>query len=86
MPWCGGNFSFLVDYGKNAKFGCGADAYSLIQRGESGGFLISRPRHEDARQGEKPETKTAGKEDPKKKLTANRSGAARKITSGLGHG
>ena len=43
---CGGNFSFLVSYGGGNKFGCGADEYSITQRGTSGGFLISRPRHD----------------------------------------
>ena len=61
---CGGNFSFLVNYGANAKFGCGADAYSVIQRGAAGGFLISRPTHDEAADtaakpdGAKPEEKT----------------------------
>ncbi|MGA2501518.1 MAG: hypothetical protein ABSH20_27575, partial [Tepidisphaeraceae bacterium] len=45
---CGGNFSFLVSYGSGNTFGCGAQEHSIIQRGTSGGFLISRPRHEQA--------------------------------------
>ncbi len=45
---CGGNFSFLVSYGSGNKFGCGAQEHSIIQRGTSGGFLISRPRHDQA--------------------------------------
>ena len=43
---CGGNFSFLVSYGAGNTFGCGAKEHSIIQRGTSGGFLISRPRHD----------------------------------------
>ena len=43
---CGGNFSFLVSYGTGNKFGCGAQEHSIIQRGTAGGFLISRPRHD----------------------------------------
>jgi hypothetical protein len=45
---CGGNFSFLVSYGTGNKFGCGAQEHSIIQRGAAGGFLISRPRHDQA--------------------------------------
>jgi hypothetical protein len=45
---CGGNFSFLVNYGAGNKFGCGAAEYGLVQRGTSGGFLISRPQHKEA--------------------------------------
>ena len=29
LPCCGGNFSFLVDYGSNNTFGCGADTHTL---------------------------------------------------------
>ena len=43
---CGGNFSFMVCYGKGNAFGCGASEHSIVQRGTSGGFLISRPRHD----------------------------------------
>ena len=45
---CGGNFSFLVCYGAGNAFGCGAKENSIVQRGTSGGFLISRPRHDQA--------------------------------------
>jgi hypothetical protein len=45
---CGGNFSFLVSYGNGNKYGCGAQEHSINQRGMSGGFLISRPRHDQA--------------------------------------
>ena len=47
LPECGGNFSFLVDYGGNDKYGCGAENNSYNQRGDSGGFLIDRPRQEE---------------------------------------
>ncbi len=45
---CGGNFSFLVSYGNGNKYDCGAAEHAIIQRGTSGGFLISRPRHDQA--------------------------------------
>jgi hypothetical protein len=45
---CGGNFSFMVAYGSGNTFGCGAAEHSIVQRGTSGGFLISRPRHDQA--------------------------------------
>jgi hypothetical protein len=44
---CGGNFSFLVDYGGKDQYGCGADNNSYIQRGDVSGFLIDRPRPEE---------------------------------------
>jgi hypothetical protein len=54
MPTCGGNFSFLIDYGGKDKYGCGAKNNSYMQRGASGGFLIDRPGREE-------ETKTVKK-------------------------
>ena len=47
LPQCGGNFSFLIDYGGNDTYGCGAANNSIIQRGDVGGFLIDRPSRED---------------------------------------
>jgi hypothetical protein len=47
LPACGGNFSFLVDYGGKDKYGCGIEDYCYIQRGDAGGFLIHRPRHDE---------------------------------------
>jgi hypothetical protein len=44
LPGCGGNFSFLVDYGGNDTYGCGAKNSAYIQRGSEGGFLIDRPK------------------------------------------
>jgi len=55
---CGGNFSFLVSYGAGNTFGCGAQEHSIVQRGTSGGFLISRPRHDQP-------TPTANRPGPK---------------------
>jgi hypothetical protein len=46
LPECGGNFSFLIDYGGDDTYGCGAKNDSYNQRGSAGGFLIDRPRHE----------------------------------------
>ena len=43
VPQCGGNFSFLIDYGGNDTYGCGAENNMCIQRGGPGGFLIDRP-------------------------------------------
>jgi hypothetical protein len=62
LPYCGGNFSFLVDYGSKNTFGCGADTHSYTQRGAAGGFLISRPTHDEAHADgaqEKPAAKVA---------------------------
>ena len=48
LPYCGGNFSFVVDYGGNDTYGCGAQNNCFIQRGAAGGFLIDRPRRDEA--------------------------------------
>ncbi|MGA2033667.1 MAG: hypothetical protein ABSG68_15540 [Thermoguttaceae bacterium] len=48
LPECGGNFSFLVDYGGRDTFGCGAKGDVFLQRGAAGGFLIHRPTHEES--------------------------------------
>jgi hypothetical protein len=45
---CGGNHSFLVAYGNGNSYGSGAAEHSIVQRGTSGGFLISRPRHDQS--------------------------------------
>ena len=42
LPQCGGNFSFVVDYGGEDKYGCGAKNNSYNRRYTSGGFLIDR--------------------------------------------
>lgn len=47
LPDCGGNFAFLVDYGGNDTYGCGAKNNSYIERGCSGGFLIDRPQPDE---------------------------------------
>jgi hypothetical protein len=47
LPECGGNFSFLINYGGNSTFGCGAPQHCNMQRGAAGGFLIDRPRHDE---------------------------------------
>ena len=47
MPTCGGNFSFLADYGGNDKYGCGAKNNTYMMRGSEGGFLIDRPRRDE---------------------------------------
>ena len=43
LPECGGNFSFLINYGGKNTFGCGAERHSYMQRGAAGGFIIDRP-------------------------------------------
>jgi len=43
LPACGGNFSFVVDYGGKDHYGCGAKDNSYNRRGSDGGFLIDRP-------------------------------------------
>ncbi len=48
LPNCGGNFSFVVDYGGKDKYGCGADNNCYIQRGDAGGFLIDRPGQDES--------------------------------------
>jgi hypothetical protein len=47
LPQCGGNFSFLIDYGGNDVYGCGVQSNSFNQRGWEGGFLIHRPLQEE---------------------------------------
>jgi len=42
MPSCGGNFSFVIDYGGKDSYGCGAQDNTYNQRGAAGGFLIDR--------------------------------------------
>jgi hypothetical protein len=43
MPQCGGNFSFLIDYGGKDTYGCGAENNTYTMRGTAAGFLIDRP-------------------------------------------
>ncbi len=47
MPTCGGNFSFLVDYGGSDRYGSGAKNNTYMMRGSEGGFLIDRPRRDE---------------------------------------
>ncbi len=47
LPEAGGNFSFLIDYGGNDKYGSGARNNSYLQRGSPGGFIIDRPRRDE---------------------------------------
>lgn len=41
---CGGNFSFVIDYGGKDSYGCGVQDNSINSRGTEGGFLIDRPK------------------------------------------
>lgn len=47
LPQCGGNFSFVIDYGGADKYGCGARNNSYVNRSSSGGFLIDRPKRKE---------------------------------------
>jgi hypothetical protein len=47
LPQCGGNFSFLIDYGGTDQYGSGARNNSYLHRYSSGGFLIDRPKRKD---------------------------------------
>jgi hypothetical protein len=47
---CGGNFSFLADYGGKDEYGCGVKNNSYNQRGSEGGFVIDRPKQEEIKQ------------------------------------
>jgi len=44
MPSCGGNFSFVIDYGGTDQYGCRARNNSYNKRGNNG-FVIDRPRN-----------------------------------------
>jgi hypothetical protein len=61
LPGCGGNFSFLINYGGNSTFGCGAKSHCYLQRGAAGGFLIDRPRQDEVTTAEKPVAKVTAK-------------------------
>jgi len=58
VPDCGGNFSFLIDYGGEDKYGCGANDNAYVQRGGSGGFLIDRPKSDSTTENETPSPTT----------------------------
>ncbi len=40
---CGGNFSFLIDFAGDDRYGCEAPNNSYNRRESDGGFLIDRP-------------------------------------------
>lgn len=46
-PTCGGNFSFVVDYGGTDQYGSRAQNNAVSRRGSSGGFIIDRPKKEE---------------------------------------
>jgi len=52
MPQCGGNFSFVIDWGGEDKYGCGARNNSYNQRGSANGFLIDRPKAHELQKAE----------------------------------
>ncbi|MDR3182538.1 MAG: hypothetical protein LBT89_06400 [Planctomycetaceae bacterium] len=45
---CGGNFSFVINYGGIDTYGSGAKNNAYVQRGAQGGFLIDRPTEAEA--------------------------------------
>jgi len=47
-PACGGNFSFLVNYGGENTYGSKVPRHSYAQRGTPSGFLIDRPTEKEA--------------------------------------
>jgi len=47
LPQCGGNFSFLIDYGGTDTYGSRAKNNASVRRGMNGGFLIDRPTQEE---------------------------------------
>ena len=61
LPYCGGNFSFVIDYGGQDKYGCGARNDSYNRRSSNGGFLIDRPKQDEIETKETAETKPQGK-------------------------
>jgi hypothetical protein len=68
LPDCGGNFSFVIDYGGKDDYGCKASNNAITQRGWAGGFLIDRPRA-----GEIADTsKQSSQETSPSKVTAGR--------------
>ncbi len=46
-PTCGGNFSFVVDYGGTDQYGSRAKNNSVSRRGSFGGFIVDRPKKEE---------------------------------------
>jgi hypothetical protein len=81
LPECGGNFSFVLDYGGEDKYGCGAKNNTYIERGSSGGFLIDRPRRDEvektlakseAQADAKSDKKASDKKDNKNATTSSR--------------
>ncbi len=47
FPECGGNFSFLIDYGGVDVYGCRVKNNGIYQRGSTGGYIIDRPVNPD---------------------------------------
>ena len=47
LPACGGNFSYVVDYGGEDEYGSGVQNSSYNRRGSDAGFVIDRPERKD---------------------------------------
>jgi hypothetical protein len=62
MPQCGGNFSFVIDYGGEDTYGCRAKNNKFSKRGSSSGFIIDRPSPEDDEEQDTEQTSVAKKD------------------------
>jgi hypothetical protein len=82
MPQCGGNFSFLIDYGGNDSYGCGAENNSENVRGAESGFLIDRPLQEEVAAEAAKRAAEAAKQAAEKKAEANRAETPAPASSG----
>jgi len=47
LPTCGGNFSYVVDYGGEDEYGSGVQNSSYNRRGSDAGFVIDRHKRKD---------------------------------------
>lgn len=66
LPQCGGNFSFLIDYGGTDTYGSRAKNNASVRRGMNGGFLIDRPTKKEFEELEQAkEAETAAPSDAK---------------------
>jgi len=77
LPYCGGNFSFVIDYGGADRYGCGARNNSYLRRSSAGGFLIDRPKEEEIKKAQtaakETQTSQADSEDRSPKNQSRRS-------------
>ena len=81
LPQCGGNFSFVVDYGGKDEYGCRAKNNSFNRRGAAGGFLIDRPRKDEIEATEATKTETTKTEATKTEATKTAKTVSTKTTA-----